>query len=181
MESVKTRVYKPGFKFDWSSWPWTIPLLETFDDQLKVYDPDPPEGVMFIAPSFAPLQLIWKVFVVGIFSLSSKSSGSSITYCAVSVQLLASVTVTLYVPGPKLVWSSASTSKPLPPFVVHENVYGAVPPWIVKLIEASFSPLHDISNPLLSDTIEFITKSSGCVTVKDLLMVHSFASVTTTV
>ena len=58
---------------------------------------------MLIAPSFAPLQLIWKVFVVGIFSLSSKSSGSSITYSAVSVQLLASVTVTLYVPGPKLV------------------------------------------------------------------------------
>ena len=65
------------------------------------------------------------------------ASATATTISSFPVHPLSSVTVTVYVPSVNPVWSSSDGDKPLPSAVVHEYVYGAVPPET----EISIAPL----------------------------------------
>ena len=86
--------------------------------------------------------------------LKTIALGCVIVALACAVHPFASVTVTLYVPAGKPVKSS-----PVDP-LLHTQLYAAVPPLTVKLIDPVEAPLHDTFVPTA-----LAVKAFGCVIV----------------
>jgi hypothetical protein len=90
-----------------------------------VYGPVPPEGIAVALPVELPLQSASTFVVVAV----NGAEGWVMVTLAVVVQLLASLTVTVYVPAGIFnavtpVWAGT---------VFHEYVYGEVPPTVITV------------------------------------------------
>jgi hypothetical protein len=125
----------------------------------------PPVAVALTEPLFCP-QLAEVLLVVNVIS-----DGCVIIFVALVLQLLASVTVTVYVPAakPPMFW----VVRPL----LHKYVMGAVPPLIVSVILPVLPPLHKGLIP----TMVLITAPFWFTILPLELMVHPLPSVTVTV
>ena len=95
LASVTVTVYDPALILFRSS-------VDCPPDQLKVYGAVPPAEVRLIAPVLVPKQFTFVWVLVKV----KAAAGWMIVMVAVAVQLLASVTVTEYVPEARTVRSS---------------------------------------------------------------------------
>ncbi len=124
----------------------------------------PPTGVASILPVASPLH-----------STSTEVSDSSKSVGSVNVtdrditQLLASVTMTVYVPATRLLLSSVV----MPSF--HANAYGVTPPMTVR----SMLPVASLLQAIFIDCSESSSKG-GSVIVMDSEITHPLLSVIVT-
>ena len=126
LASVTVTVYVPAAR------PVRFSVVAPFDHRY-VSAPVPPATVKLIAPVEPPLQLT----LVEEAMLALRAVAGCVIVCeAVAVQLLASVTVTLYVPAPRPVRFSVAA-----PFD-HRYVSAPVPPVTVRLIAPVEPPLQ---------------------------------------
>ena len=102
--------------------------------------------------------------------LNTNAGGCVIVAEAVLVQLLASVTVTVYVPAARPVRSCVV----MPP--VQKYVYGETPPLTVRSMEPVEEPLHNTFT-----CVVLKAKAGGCVIVTAVVAVQPLLSVTVTV
>ena len=125
LASVTNTLYVPATRFCGSC------NVEVFDQEY-VYGAVPPAGVKLMLPVLFPKHntLTWVV------DKESGAWGSVIVALIVAVQLLASVTVTLYVPATKLLMSCVVAP------LLQTYVYNGVPPVGVKLILPVLFPKH---------------------------------------
>lgn len=129
------------------------------------YGEVPPETLLEILPLLLPQEGLREV------NETINDAGCVITLLVVAVQLLASLTVTIYVPEvkPDKFWFVAPLDQ--------TNVKGDVPDDTVMLIEPLFPPLHEtLLNPL-TDT----TGPAALAIVTVPVIVQELASVTVTV
>jgi hypothetical protein len=134
-----------------------------------VKPPAPPNAAFTEAAPFEPPKQLTLVCAEAVIEIAD---GAVIVNACVVVQLLASVTVTVYVPAASPVAVAA-----VPPVGVQTYVYVPVPP-VPLTVAVPFDPL---SQETFVCAAAVATKAVGCVTVKLCEAVHPLASVVVTV
>ena len=133
----------------------------------KVYGEVPPVPLAAAVPSAVPLQLTFVFATVD----AANTAGSVMVTLEVAVHELASDTVTVQVPAVTPVMLAVVAA------LLHEYVYGAVPPVALAVAEPLFPPLQ----LMFVFTTELATTAEGSVMVTLDVLVHEFASDTVTV
>lgn len=134
--------------------------------KVKVYTPDPPEGVELIEPLQSPLQ-VGDVIV----ALAVMGSGSVISTVAAVGHRFASRTFSVYVPWHKAVMLFVPCPSGFPGDQV--KVYGVVPPVTLATAEPLQTPLQ-----ARSVFVMFTTVAGGWVMAVVLVNTQPTASVT---